>query len=192
MLIKKFTTKISHLGFLALFLYLLSWIYTKIFLNSSAHILFPFSVRNKSSVIFNGRFFAKSNFYAEPFNDAQICFGSNIVCNRNFYITSACSIQIGDNCLFGPNIFISDHDHGKYSSDLSLKDFEFSPIYRKLSSSPIVIGNSVWVGANVCILKGVKIGDNCVIGANSVVTKSLPPNSICVGSPCKAIRSVNV
>ena len=185
-------TRLLHLGPFELVLYALSWIYSKIFFNTSAHILFPFTIRNHRSIVLKGSLFAKSNFYVEPFTGSKIVFGANVVFNRNCYLTSISSINIGDNCLFGPNVFISDHDHGRYPLPLSQEYFSQPPLQRELSSSPISVGSSVWVGANVCILKGVIIGDNCVVGANSVVTKSLPPNSICAGVPCKVIRTIDL
>lgn len=59
-----------------------------------------------------------------------------------------------------------------------------------LGSNPIRIGRKVWLGANVVILPGVELGDNVTIGAGSVVTKSIPSNSIAVGNPCKVIKNV--
>lgn len=64
------------------------------------------------------------------------------------------------------------------------------PISRQgLTTKGINIGNDVWIGANVVILDGVEIGDGCVIGASSVVTKSIPNNSVAVGNPAKVIKS---
>jgi len=183
--------RLVHVGPCGLIVYAISWIYTKLTFNKSAHILLPFTIRNQNSIHLKGSLFAKSNLYIEPFLGSSIVLGANLVFNRNCYITSTSSIDIGDNCLFGPNVFISDHDHGHYSSPLSPESFSQPPLDRELSSSSIIIGSSVWVGANVSILKGVVIGDNCVIGANSVVTKSLPPYSICAGVPCKVIRSLD-
>lgn len=59
-------------------------------------------------------------------------------------------------------------------------------IYNK---GKIIIGNDVWIGEDVIILSGVTIGDGCCIGSRSVVTKDLPPYTICVGQPCKAIKN---
>ena len=59
----------------------------------------------------------------------------------------------------------------------------------KTYALPVTIGNNVWIGGNVSILPGVTIGENCVIGAGSVVTKSIPNNKVAVGNPCKVIRN---
>ena len=55
---------------------------------------------------------------------------------------------------------------------------------------PITIGNNVWIGAQVCVLPGVTIGDNTIIGAGSVVTKSIPANVLAVGNPCRVVRQI--
>ena len=59
------------------------------------------------------------------------------------------------------------------------------------SSGSVTIGNNIYFGADCTVLKGVSIGDNCIIGARSVVTKSIPPNSVAVGNPCKVIYSLD-
>lgn len=61
-----------------------------------------------------------------------------------------------------------------------------------LDCAPVTIGNSVWIGCNVSILPGVTIGDNCTIGAGSVVTRDIPANSLAAGNPCRVIRGINV
>lgn len=65
-----------------------------------------------------------------------------------------------------------------------------SKLDEHLCSKPIKIGKNVWLGANVVILPGVELGENVTIGAGSVVTKSIPSNSIAVGNPCKVIKNV--
>lgn len=89
--------------------------------------------------------------------------GSHCFFNINSSITCVNKIEIGDNCKFGNNLVIVDHDHnyrvnGEYTKD--------NP---EFVSSPIKIGNNVWCGANVTILRGTEIGDNCVIAAGSTV-----------------------
>jgi acetyltransferase-like isoleucine patch superfamily enzyme len=80
-------------------------------------------------------------------------------------------------------IFISDTSHGDYSSPGMTSSPLIPPDDRPLFSKSVAIGNNVWIGENVCILLGVKIGDGCVIGANSVVINNVPENCIVAGSP---------
>lgn len=88
-------------------------------------------------------------------------------------------ITIGDNCAIARNVLIMDFD----AHTITYKDGSTNKV-----TSPITIGNSVWVGAGATILKGVTIGDNAIIGAGAVVTKDVPANTIVVGSPAKVIR----
>ena len=189
-LIEKPLRSISYFSFFELINYAFSFLYSKLFLDARVFILHPFILRNKYSIIFHGNFFAKSGLYLEPHIGAQILFGSGVILNRNCYITATSRVSIGNDCLIGPNVFISDHDHGSYKGPNSSTFLSHPPQKRLLVSSPIIIMDRVWIGANVCILKGVTIGENTVIGANSVVSRSLPPNSVCAGSPCKVVYSV--
>ena len=92
----------------------------------------------------------------------ELIIGNHCFFNINSSITCMHKIQIGDYCKFGNNLVIVDHDH-----NYKAKEPEFI-------SDEIVIGNHVWVGANVVILKGTVIGDGCVIAAGSVVKGSIP------------------
>lgn len=120
--------------------------------------------------------------YAGKDYDGRIEIGKNTFANRNFNATSAFGIKIGDEVAFGPNVFLADFDHG-------FEDFNMGRINTDLvSKGPISIGYRCWIGANVYIGSGVDLGEYCVVGANSVVTKSFPAFSIIAGSPAKLIR----
>ena len=90
-------------------------------------------------------------------------------------------IEIGSNCLFGPNVTLCTTGH------------PISPNHRMdgMYSFPIKIGNTCWIGANVIVLPGVTIGDNTVIGAGSVVTKDIPANVVAAGNPCRVLRQID-
>lgn len=91
-------------------------------------------------------------------------------------------IEIGDNVLLHSGTTILNHD---FASRAFINAFsDYIP-----SHSKIKIGNNVWLGQNVSILKGVTIGDNVIIGYGSIVTRSIPSNSIAVGCPAKVIGS---
>ena len=113
---------------------------------------------------------------------SEIYLGDNIYIAPNFYI-SARNLSIGNNVLIGPNLLLECDDHifkniGKTIwSTMKERDVGF-----------VKIEDDVWIGGNVTILKNVIIGEGCIIGAASVVTKSLPPYTICVGSPCRPIK----
>lgn len=92
--------------------------------------------------------------------------GERIFFNRNCTVVCNESIEIGDKSTFGPNVCIFDHDHDQLH-------------WNHFIGKPIRIGSKVWVGANVVILKGVTIGNNAIVGAGTVVTKDIPPDTVC-------------
>jgi len=87
-------------------------------------------------------------------------------------------------------IFISDLNHGNYSNENQDSPL-IPPAKRKLITAPVFIEDNVWIGEFVSILPGVTIGEGTIIGANSVVSRSLPPNVIAFGSPAKPIKEYN-
>lgn len=115
----------------------------------------------------------------------SIQFGRNCNIGRNNHFTAINKIIIGDNLLTGQDVTITDNSHG----DCSSKDVNIPPSLRPLSSKgPVIIGDNVWIGSKATILSGVNIGNNVVVGANSVVTKSIPDNAVVAGIPAKIIK----
>ncbi|ACF12852.1 putative acetyl transferase [Chloroherpeton thalassium ATCC 35110] len=90
-------------------------------------------------------------------------------------------VRIGNNCILAQNIVISGLNHGYENPDLPIKD-------QPVSKKEIVIEDDCWIGANVSIAAGVTVGKHAVVGAGSVVTKSVPPFHIAVGNPAKVIK----
>ena len=119
------------------------------------------------------------NFYCDyGFN---IYLGKNFYSNHNLVILDANKVEFGDNVFIGPNC-------GFYTSGHPL-DYETRNKGLEYAK-PIKVGNNVWIGGNVCVMPGVTIGDNVVIGAGSVVNKDIPSNSVAVGNPCKVIKNL--
>ena len=113
--------------------------------------------------------------------------GKNIKIGKNVFINACCrfqdqgGIEIGDGSLIGHNTTIATLNH------------DFNPDKRaNLHPSPVKIGKNVWIGSDCTILPGIEIGDGAVIGAGSVVTKSVPANSIAVGSPARVIKQIEI
>jgi len=118
----------------------------------------------------------------------NIKIGNNVVFNTDIHIGCINSIQIGDNCLFGSRIYITDHHHG----EPTIQMLELPPNERALiSKGPVIIKNNVWVGEGVAIMPNVTIGENSIIATNAVVTKNVPPNCVVAGVPAKVIKNIN-
>lgn len=111
----------------------------------------------------------------------NISVGSNFYANFNLVILDEAPVTFGDNVFVAPNcgFYTAGHPIEAEARNMGLE-----------YARPISIGNNVWIGANVCVLPGVTIGDNCVIGAGSVVVKDIPCDSVAVGNPCKVIKSI--
>lgn len=101
------------------------------------------------------------------------------------HITCANRIVIGDNCLTGKWVTITDNSHGETDYD----SLCIPPSKRSVTSKgPVIIGNNVWIGDKATILPGVTIGDGVVVAANTVVTKDVPAYSVVAGNPARIIK----
>ena len=111
-------------------------------------------------------------------NNAKLVIGDN--CGFSGTVIGCFSeVVIGNNVRCGANTLITDSDWHPEDNRSSI-------------NRPIFIGNNVWLGVNVSVLKGVKIGENSVIGAGSIVTHDIPDNVIAGGVPCKVIRNLSL
>lgn len=123
---------------------------------------------NKGKISFGRGFGIKSGTQIAA-NGGKIIIGKGVNFNHNCMCVSHESITIGDNCSFGPNVCIYDHDHA-FDSNGKIKG--------KFKSSEIIIEENVWIGANSVILRGSHIGANSIIGAGSIIKGKIPKNSI--------------
>jgi len=112
----------------------------------------------------------------------RIHIGSGNYFNRNLMIDACGLIVIGDNNMFGPDIYITDANH-RFQPGLSSKELP-------MNIGRVTIGNNCWIGAKAVILKDVHLGDNCIVGAGAVVTRSFPAGSIIAGVPAKLIKQI--
>lgn len=105
-------------------------------------------------------------------NNGNLKIGNNFGMSNGCVVTAYENISIGDNVMLGPNVLIYDQDHD-YSADGGIAAMKFK-------TSPIKIGNNVWIGANTLILRGTTIGDNCVIGGGTILKGTIPPNRLVI------------
>lgn len=111
----------------------------------------------------------------------NIRIGDNFVGNFNLSILDEAEVTIGDNVMIGPNCSLITITHALTAAQRNAG---------VMAARPITIGNNVWIAANVVVLPGVEIGEGAVIGAGSVVTKSIPANMLAAGNPCRPLRPV--
>ncbi|WP_162427458.1 sugar O-acetyltransferase [Pontibacter pudoricolor] len=112
----------------------------------------------------------------------NIIVGEKVFFNFNCVVLDVMPVTIGNRTLFGPNVQIYTATH-----PLNYKERASGVEYAK----PVTIGEDVWIGGSVVICPGVTIGNRCVIGAGSVVTKDIPAGVFAAGNPCRVIRELD-
>lgn len=145
-----------------------------------------FGIKIKGVVVGDNVLIGRNAVIGTVKNHAKISIGNGSNIGRFSNISSAKNIIIGKKCLISYNVSILDHDH-------VLDKKNISPIDSSITQGKeIIISDDCFIGAHSFILKGVKLGKQCVIGANSVVTKSFPNYSIVAGNPAKLIKKIEL
>lgn len=126
--------------------------------------------------------------YRGTLYSSSIVIGDNCYIAPNTHITAINKITIGDNALIGRCVTITDNSHGQMVDE----QIKISPALRPLfSKGEVFIGKNVWICDKATITSGVTIGDGCIVAANAVVTKSVPPFSLVAGNPARVIKTIN-
>lgn len=127
-------------------------------------------------------------FYCD--HGKSIFIGDHVVIGLNCTFVDNEEIHIGSRVMIAPNVQIYTASHPTLPQERLIDNWEKnSPTFFRTFARPVNIEDNVWIGGGAVILPGVTIGKNAVIGAGSVVTKSIPENCIAVGNPCKVIKS---
>lgn len=114
----------------------------------------------------------------------RIRIGNRNYFNRNVMIDACGSVEIGDWNMFGPDVYIADSNH-QFEDGLS-------PANLPMDRGTVIIGNRCWIGAKAIILKGVRLGDGCVVAAGAVVTRSVEPGALVAGVPARLLHSCDM
>jgi lipopolysaccharide O-acetyltransferase len=173
--------KIKGYGFFTSIYLLISLLATKFFYPNARLLRLPYFIR-KNGVFHLGKSFTSGrSLRIDIHHDGTLIIGDHVEFNDQCQISCAHKLTIGSRVLVASKVFISDHDHN-YRCTGSPNDWG-------LISQEVSIGDDCWIGNNVSILKGVKLGSRCIVGSGSVVTKSFPNNSIIAGVPAKLIKN---
>ncbi len=116
---------------------------------------------------------------------ARVRIGAGTFLNMGVMVAALELVEIGDHCMLANGCFVSDANHRfeDHEQPITWQGFD--------SKGPTRIGDDCWLGANVVVTSGVSIGERCVIGANSVVTGDIEPFSIAAGAPAKVLRRID-
>ena len=171
-----------------------SWLYTRLIRRSFARfgvrskVFPPFRTAGTEGIhigdnvwIAPGGWIQTVPEYAGVRHAARLLIGDHCQIGRSVHITAARSVTIGNGVLVADRVFISDSNHGFADPGRPIFDQPLTDL------GDVAIGDHTWLGENVCVLAGVRIGRHCVIGCNAVVTRDIPDESIAVGIPARVI-----
>jgi acetyltransferase-like isoleucine patch superfamily enzyme len=191
------TEIIKRYGYYGTVRLFLSVVLSKLLVSRKVRIVrVPFYIRGAKHISWGNNFTSGVNLRvdADPINlntnKYILEIGNNVQVNDYVHIGAVNKVMIGNNVLIASKVYISDHNHGFYNG-MSQSSPDMMPESRPIQSLPVFIEDNVWLGEQVSVLPGVTIGKGSIIGANSVVSKSIPSNCIAVGIPAKVIKKFN-
>ena len=107
--------------------------------------------------------------------------GAKTVIGQECTISAYRRVRIGEQCVIADRAMFIDFDHGVVEVERPIR---LQGIYKR----DVVVGSNVWIGYGACVLRGVRVGDNSIVGTNSVVTRDVPANAVVAGIPARVIR----
>jgi acetyltransferase-like isoleucine patch superfamily enzyme len=114
-------------------------------------------------------------------HEGVVSIGAKTVIGQECTISAYQHVSIGRECVIADRVMLIDFDHGVVEVDRPIR---LQGIYKR----DVRVGNNVWIGYGACILRGVTIGDNAIVGTSAVVTGDVPPNAVVAGIPARVIR----
>lgn len=114
-------------------------------------------------------------------HEGEVLIGAKTVLGQECTISAYQHVAIGRECIVADRVMLIDFDHGMVEVERPIR---LQGIYKR----DVNVGNNVWVGYGACVLRGVTVGDNSVIGTNAVVTKDVPENAVAGGAPARVLR----
>lgn len=172
-----------------------SWIWARVLGVPSMRIHHASRILGASRIRLGQRFQAGRFLWLEAiesFNEQRfepsIVIGDDINLSELVHIACISSIVIGDGVLMGSKVIVTDHNHGQYSGAGEHSSPDERPNRRVLHGSPVHVGARAFLGDNVVVLPGSRIGAGAIIGANSIVSGEIPPHTMAIGCPARPIR----
>jgi acetyltransferase-like isoleucine patch superfamily enzyme len=114
-------------------------------------------------------------------HEGEVSIGAKTVIGQECTISAFQHVSIGRECIVADRVMLIDFDHGAAEVERPVR---LQGIYKR----DVRVGHNVWIGYGACILRGVTVGDNAIIGTSAVVTKPMPANAVIAGSPARVIR----
>jgi acetyltransferase-like isoleucine patch superfamily enzyme len=115
-------------------------------------------------------------------HEGEVVIGAKTVLGQDCTISAYKRVRIGEQCVIADRAMFIDFDHGVIEVERPIRQ---QGIYKR----DVIVGSNCWIGYGACILRGVRVGDNAIVGSNSVVTRDVPANSVVGGVPAKVIRT---
>jgi acetyltransferase-like isoleucine patch superfamily enzyme len=114
-------------------------------------------------------------------HEGEVRIGAKTVLGQECTISAFQHVFIGRECILADRVMLIDFDHGVVEVERPVR---LQGIYKR----DVAVGHNCWIGYGACILRGVTVGDNAIVGANTVVTKDVAPNSVVAGTPARVLR----
>ncbi len=115
-------------------------------------------------------------------HEGEVCIGAKTVMGQECTISAFQHVSIGRECIVADRVMLIDFDHGAVEVERPVR---LQGIYKR----DVRVGHNVWMGYGACVLRGVSIGDNAIVGTSAVITKDVPANAVVAGSPARVIRT---